>query len=242
MSSPAHSLLIGVPCYPPSVSIHHYFSGLRTLALLLEQRLPCAITAAADCALVGHARADLVAQFLATDATHLLMVDADVGWEPGDVLRLLDHNVPLVSAVQIDKHRHTLFLSGKEGSSETEEFIRNRYDPTTQLIRVDRAATCFMLIRRDVIERMIEAYPTHKVTPGRFGTPGTAEHFYGFFEQPVRDDGTWPGEDIQFCELWRAIGGELYVDPWVTLMHVVRKPIAGNLALSLGLSKLEEVA
>ena len=55
-------------------------------------------------ALLGYARAKLAAAFLASGASHLLMVDSDIGWDAADVIRLLRHDVPLVAG--ICPHRH----------------------------------------------------------------------------------------------------------------------------------------
>jgi hypothetical protein len=39
---------------------------------------------------MGRARAAMMARFLAGDATHLLFIDSDAGFEPSTVLQLLD--------------------------------------------------------------------------------------------------------------------------------------------------------
>ena len=43
-------------------------------------------------------RAQIVPRFLDSGASHLLCVDADQGWRGEDVLRLLSHNAPFVTA------------------------------------------------------------------------------------------------------------------------------------------------
>ena len=51
-------------------------------------------------ALITRARASLVSQFLDDrDATHLLFVDADIGFEPEQVLRLIECGADICAAV-----------------------------------------------------------------------------------------------------------------------------------------------
>jgi hypothetical protein len=40
-------------------------------------------------------------------------------------------------------------------------------------------------------------------------------------------------EDINFCRLWRDIGGKVWVDPHLTLFHHGGKSYEGNLAQHL---------
>ena len=48
--------------------------------------------------LVTRARNKLVTEFLKTDCTHLFFIDADISFEPDDLIRVLAFNKPLVAA------------------------------------------------------------------------------------------------------------------------------------------------
>lgn len=228
------SLMIGVPCYPPHVYVGHYISGLNTYGLFANQGLQLGFMPVADCALVGHARSIMVANFLNTDCTHLLMVDSDVAWLPSDVLRMMAHDVPVVGAVQADKHDRQLHID-LSGHKNLGELYDANYDPETRLIKVDRIATCFLMIQRYVFEEMAQVYPELEVREHRMLTPELEGKFFGFFETPVENH-RWAGEDIRFCDLWTRMGGEIYLDPFVELTHVVRHPVSASLAGFMGLT------
>ena len=74
------SVMIGCPWYV-QVRPETAFSMAQTY-LRLAMDGPAFISGVFDCPSIGLARARLVAQFMASDCTHLLMCDADMSFEP----------------------------------------------------------------------------------------------------------------------------------------------------------------
>src|SRR5271170_1363655 len=100
-AAPVVSLAIGTPCFGGQVSVNY------TASLLKLEKALCAYSGVSlkvlfkdGDALITRARASLVAQFLDDpDATHLLFIDADIGFEPEQVLRLLQCGAEMCAAV-----------------------------------------------------------------------------------------------------------------------------------------------
>lgn len=179
-----------------------------------------------DCPL-DIARSMLVAEFMALpDATHLLMVDSDMHWRPQHVRRLLLHDEPLVAVVGADK-RTGKFYAGKLGVGNGDR-IATRYDVNRGILEVDRCGSCFMLIRRDCIERMMAAHPDLHLHAHELREERLRPYFYAFFEHKAQD-GWMPSEDFRFCDLAREAGIQPYVDPWIELDHIVPLPRRGKL-------------
>lgn len=86
-------------------------------------------------------------------------------------------------------------------------------DDVVPVIEVDGAPTGFMMIRRHVIERMIDAYPElmFKDIDTNGGAPKmTCALFMLHLDQTSRD---LMHEDHSFCWRWRKLGGKVYI--WV---------------------------
>ena len=165
---------------------------------------------------VEVARNMMVAEFLAhPEYTHLLFIDSDQGWQPRDVLRLLAMDRPLIAVAARKKmlsREWAVDLDGEAGSVIVDGALR-----------VDGVGCGFMLIRRDCLEAMVGKYVDLRIKVADHvakENPALAEHYYRLFQFGFDDKGTYRSEDLNFCRLWREMGGEVFVDPDGDIVHV----------------------
>ena len=86
-------------------------------------------------------------------------------------------------------------------------------------VKVKHIATGFMLIKRHVIESMIEAFPSTKYTDDvNFLTSDENKYAYALFDCSV-ENGTYCSEDWVFCNRWRNMKGNIYIDVTISLTH-----------------------
>ena len=226
MDLAAVKLIIASPMKPAHVAAAHESSKLQTQRLLIERGIKLRSIGIPDCAWIGHARAAIAAKVMAAYraglATHLLMIDNDVSWHPEDVVKLLEHDVPFVGAVQADRKRGT-FLLGRRSGTDIRRVV-HKYDSKTGLLQAERISAAFQLIKPEVFERMMEAYPelqARKAADWYLKSDEAAKpFFYGLWAQHC-ENGDWPGEDHAFCDRMVDAGIPLLVDPWVKLGHWV---------------------
>lgn len=87
------------------------------------------------------------------------------------------------------------------------------------LAKVRHLATGFMMIERNVIEKMIMAFPSTKyVDDVNYLTNDENHYAYTLFDTAV-EDGHYLSEDWLFCERWRKMGGDVYIDVSIKLSH-----------------------
>ncbi|WP_068115235.1 hypothetical protein [Tropicimonas marinistellae] len=154
--------------------------------------------------------------------THLLFIDADIAFEPGDVAALIAADKPLVAGayrVKSDRGGERYALRMSAGGDCT-----TNWDADAQAFEADGVGTGFMLIRREVFERMREAMPelAHR-------DEGADQELWAFFELFVKD-GVRVGEDYRFCQRWRDLGGKVWVMPGLDLRHYGRSVWRGRMA------------
>ena len=197
--------------------------------------------------LITRARNTCVAHFLAhPEYTHLFWIDADIGFSVDAAFRLLLSGHDVCAGVYPLKEEFWPAEGLPAGTTRQDfEGLVARYtvnadaamDGSLDLavqpdgfIKVSEAPTGFMVVRRSVFERLIEAYPDHGYVSDR---EDRAVH-YRFFDVAVDPvSGRYMSEDYGFCRLWTALGGSIHVDANSSLSHHGYKIYRGSFARSL---------
>lgn len=98
-------------------------------------------------------------------------------------------------------------------------YIDNTLSIDKNLAEVRHLATGFMMIKRDVIEKMSRAFPSTKYVDDVQFLNGTENDFaFALFDCGVVD-AHYMSEDWMFCERWRQMGGKIYIDVSIPLSH-----------------------
>ena len=170
--------------------------------------------------LITRGRNNLVAKFLFNQtATHLMFIDADLGFDAESILRLLCANQDIVGGVYPMKRIPIRYV------------INTVPNPIMQgdLVEVSTLGTGFMLIRREVIEKMIAAHPELKYRDNIGIGQQYEPLMYGLFDTMIDPDGNYLSEDWTFCYLWRMMGGKVFADSGIKLDHTGYHKYAGDL-------------
>lgn len=216
--TPPKKVVFGTPSLDKNVSCEYLVAMISTReALRANGILPDLSLMVGDC-FIGKARNHIVTKFMESDAEALFFIDADQGWSPHDVIRLLLDPHDIVAGVvpkkaDIGNWAH-VFLDHDE-----------RFDCYLEngCLRAKACGTGFMRIKRSAIERYIDAYPDIY----KPGDGSLMKYHYELFSPGVVGGEFW-GEDIGFCNKWRAIGGEIWIDPNCSFKHVGIKSYEGN--------------
>jgi len=158
----------------------------------------------------------LTVQALDDGATDLLMIDSDIDWSPHDVVKMMTCGEPFVGGVpRLNKELNGMPFAF---SSAGESLV---FDPKTGLMEVDGIPTAFMLVRREVFEKLKEEglAPEYKDL-GK-------DRLEFFSAEPV--DGNFMSEDYALCAKWRKVGGKVFAMPGISLGHVKTVVLEGSL-------------
>ena len=194
-------------------------------------------------ALITRARASLVAQFLDDPAaTHLLFIDADIGFEPEQVFRLVTCGADMCAAIypikriDWDKVRTTMATGRRNPAAAALRYVMEVDDGNAVIekggfVKVRYAGTGFLMIRRAALERMCAHYPQLRYRRDHSLDALTeSENRFALFECMIGEDGTYLSEDFAFCKRWTDIGGEIWADVDSRLNHVGPMTFCGDLS------------
>jgi hypothetical protein len=237
--------LIAVPCYDQMVTEPFFMSVMKMVIGFKSIGMDFAISTVTD-SLISRSRNTLVAKFMAVPQfTHLLFIDADIGFESEDVLKLLWHDKDVMTgSYPIKDIRWSKIADLVNKGVETDDllskslrYVVNPVKDKTGSIKVDNGAlsvydagTGFMLIKKSVFEKLFESYPELKYKDDT-GSLNSSEigHAYALFNSYVDDDGRFLSEDYGFCRYWQNIGGDIWVDPTIELSHLGRMRYKGKM-------------
>jgi hypothetical protein len=232
-------IFIATPCFGGMVSQSYMLSVIRLMDYAKSAAFDVSLSMLGYDALISRARATLVAAFLDNPTvTHLLFVDADIGFEPQQVERLLRSDKDFTGALYPLKSIDWDFIPQRcvEGGESVqqaalsyvgsfcEEAERKQEGDFVTGIYVGGG---FQLIRRTVLEKMIAAYPeTHFSRVHNLPKSGSrseavpSSNLFALFDCIIDPEtGAYLSEDYSFCVRWRRIGGEIWIDAASKLTH-----------------------
>jgi hypothetical protein len=245
--TPKPFIYLAVPCYGGQLNIYFVRSLLRLQEACRERDVGLHVEMMGGEALITRGRSRLAAQFLAhPQATHLLFIDADIGFPPETVFRLLDSGKEVVAAVcplksiDWDKLRAAAKADVADLQAASIGYVV-RFLPTADksvnvengFAQVAYGGTGFLMIQRQAMQRLVDAHPELKAKMGDMADPLAAEAVMVFETMIEPETGQYLSEDYAFCRRWRDLGGEIWADFEARLTHVGHAAYTGSLIQAL---------
>lgn len=240
------SLYIATPMYGGQCTGYYTQSLMVLQNLMRENRMSMACGFIFNESLIQRARNALVHNFLKTDFSHLLFIDADIRFKASDIVSMILANKPVlcglypkkeinwekihaaalagVPATDLHKYSGSFVVNLKEMEQETTVAVN-------EPLEIWHGGTGFMLIKREVFEQMKDHVPSYVNDTHDLGATIGRERVYEFFATSINPNGEHLlSEDYHFCRTWREVcHGTVWAAPWVQLEHVGTHSFNGQL-------------
>ena len=207
------SLFVALPAYDFKVSLKLAVSLARLAQMAPTHGIDLQIGSVCGCSVVSRARNLLAQDMLESKCTDLIFIDSDINFEPDDVLRLMawasDPKKGIVAGVPRTRSEEKVYIAALD-HDENNDLTMNGMG----LVRAKRVATAFMLVRREVFEKMAATHPDWRYRDVRSDRWLTA-----MFDFKLTEEG-YMGEDFLFCDRARELGFEVWIDPAIKLGHM----------------------
>ena len=162
---------------------------------------------------IQKARNELAAKFLRSDCDIFVFVADDLEYKPSALLKLVETEGEVVCGAYLQKQTAINYPV---------VIFTEDIDACRPIVREDgcimacRVQTGFLRIDRSALEKITEAHPElsyySDINDIKFDVK------QDFFPQGVHNH-KWIGEDYAFCDMWRALGGEIWIIPDLDLTH-----------------------
>jgi hypothetical protein len=201
---------ICMPCYGGQLTEATFMSFIKWSNTCRQLGIDWTVETLTNESLISRGRNTLAARFLHNkESTHLMFIDADIGWEPWHLLVMLNRDVDVIGGLYPMKNLPIKWcVNGFDGADEGPDGLQE----------VTKTGTGFMLIKREVFEKL-DAHPAVKPFINDIGLPAELNPYMKtYFDTAVREN-RYYSEDWTFCENWRDVGGKVWVDKRVLLRH-----------------------
>lgn len=247
-------IFIATPCYGGQIGEPYFRSMMRLAILCNKYDIQFTVSTLANESLITRGRNTLVSFFMEhPEATHLFFIDADIEFDPNDLLRMVAYDRPITVGAYPKKaiNWNSIIDASRRNEEETAEtieghssnyvvnfdFVKNEEGkPTPQiqirdnLIKLKDAGTGFMCIKKEVVQQMFDAHPELKYANDINVDKKFEKHMYALFDTMIDPESRrYLSEDYTFCRLWQNMGGEVFLDPRTALNHVGHYTFRGNI-------------
>lgn len=223
-------ILIAIPAYGGNVCEKTLTGVYETTRDLVREGVSVELITSVNDSIIHHARSNLANFFYHnTDATHILWVDADIGFSGEDVKKLIALKTEFAAATYPKKVlpiRYTCALP-KEGVV---------WNTARTAIQAAHVGCGFQLIARSVYERIARRFPELAYQPrseSRQVSQAEQAASYHYYDTYTDKHGLLIGEDYAFCQRFRKAGGTIWLRPDITLHHVGSHVFTGHDLLAI---------
>lgn len=238
------SIFVATPVHS-EVSIHYCQALLEFQQYCFARRVPVQFQLLKS-SLVTQGRNLCVSAFMESKMSYLLFIDSDIDFQSESIFKMINANKDIIAIPYplksidwdsiFEKFNRGLIKDAKELAVGGYTFPmrvedENSIEQKDGIMEVTNAPAGCMLIKRNVIEKMIKAYPDLEIVQPSIinGKSVNKPYFYNFFDTMFdKKNKKYFGEDFAFCKLWTDIGGKCYayINDYIT--HVGEHQYCGK--------------
>ena len=237
-AKPKYKIMVCTPCHS-EVSMHYTQAVLKFQLECMKRNILLSFSLLKS-SLVTQGRNLCVAEFLNHEDQydHLLFIDSDIDFNSETIFKMLEADKDIIACPYPMKtfdtekiwrkiHETDMVKSEKDllpaGYMYPIKIGKNELIMDNGVIEVTHAPTGCMLIKRTVIEKLIEKHPELEIYQPTVinGKETKKENFYNLFDT-LHDIETkrYFGEDFGFCQRWTDLGGKVYIYAMDYITHV----------------------
>lgn len=218
------NVYLAMPTYTGHPRAETFHTLINEVRLMMDKGWQVRVKFTVGDSMIFRTRNMFVSDVIAhPEVTDLVMIDDDVDWEQGALVRLLQHDKDVVCGVY-PKRQEKLEFPCKS--------VPGAMPDANGLMEMRMVPTGFLRIRRDVLVQMIERYPERAYRETALSSGKAWALFFNEMhvdeDHPAADGlkDLW-GEDFTFCRLWTQMGGKIYADTLLSFQHIGKRAFTG---------------
>ncbi|NBQ97605.1 MAG: hypothetical protein EBU12_05170 [Microbacteriaceae bacterium] len=247
-------IFLATPMYGGQCAGMYTRSVADLAALCAKYQIPLQLYFLFNESLITRARNYCADEFMRSDASHMIFLDSDIGFNPQDVLALLalqsdDSDYDVIGApypkkcISWEKVKQAVDKGiADEDPNKLEKYVGDyvfnpkgdqKEIPIGQPVEVREIGTGFMMIRRKTFEEYAKVFPKQSYKPDHIRTAAFdgSREIMAYFDCIIDPESKrYLSEDYMFCYNVQKAGMKVWFCPWMQTQHVGMYVFGGSLA------------
>jgi hypothetical protein len=247
--APAAKLFVATPMYGGMCTGLYTSAIMQTTGVCGQNGIQMYYSFMMNESLITRARNSMTYDFLKSEATHLMFIDADIGFNPHDIPRMIAADKDIICGLYPKKEINWVQVSEavKAGVPpdqlhlHTGAFVLNlphgvqsATGNINEPIEIANGGTGFMLIKRSVFDKLADTVPSY--TNDMYHAVDTVREvkiIKEFFATSIDEESNrLLSEDYHFCKIAREAGFRVWCAPWAQFTHTGTYGFSGALPRS----------
>jgi hypothetical protein len=239
------NLFIATPMYGGLCYGNYMESMLSLQANLIAKDMDAYFSFLYNESLITRGRNTMVNDFIKSDCTHMVFIDADIHFNPHHLFKMVEADVPIICGLYPKKEINwggVAFAIEKKVPQDQLKYFTGEYvvnmvgDATEQLVPLDKpfeikhGGTGFMVIKREVFEKLKDKCPkyVHNMVDTNDNS-NFGDEITEYFATSIDESKKLLSEDYHFCKLARDNDIKVYGAAWAQLSHTGTYEYSGRL-------------
>lgn len=237
------SVFIATPMYGGMCHGSYAKSLFNTMKHLLDNGYEVQFRDMYNNSIITEAR-DLFTQiFLKSGCDYLFFIDADQSFKPEDVLRMIEEDKDIIGGVVPKKRINWESIADASHNGVPAEMLsrfsgefnlalipgQEQPEDFTKSFEVSHIGTGMMIIKRHVFEKLKSSTRAYTYRDQGILGINVGDKMNEYWNTNISDEGGLMGEDVNFCYMWRKLGGKVYAAPYAKTTHVGSYEFSGTL-------------
>ena len=236
------SIFIATPMYGGMCHGSYAKSLFNTMKFLLDKGYEVQFRDMYNNSIITEARNLFTQMFLKSGCDYLFFIDADQSFKPEDVLRMIEENKDIIggvvpkkrinweSVLQAAQHGIPSSMLAKFSGEFNIALLPDQEQPEdfNKSFEVSHVGTGMMLIKRSVFEKLKNSARPFTYNGVDVQGIDNGDKLNEYWKCDIIGDSLF-GEDVNFCHMWRKLGGKIFAAPYAKTTHVGAHEFSGTL-------------
>ena len=246
---PKAKLFVATPMYGGMCTGMYASAVMQCVGMFGQNNIQMYYSFMMNESLITRARNSMAYDFMKSDATHLMFIDADIAFSPADIPRMVDADKDIICGIYPKKEINWVQVSEAVKQDVPPEHLqyhtgafvlnlangeKSKSGNINEPIEIANGGTGFMLIKRNVFEELADKVPSY--TNDMYHAIDTVREvkiIKEYFATSIDEESNrLLSEDYHFCKIARQAGFKVWCAPWASFSHTGTYNFSGQLPRS----------